>query len=132
MQKFFFWSWILLSLSISILFCSTNLPIRDDYFPAIQDNISSVIFLTGESIILSSITCIIIICINIKRIKVALISFITIISVLLFAYIFRSMFSLYLLIVEAFIIMMTVGLIHFFLTYYFGKITVLKSPVKIE
>lgn len=122
MKRFIFWGWLLLSLSVAVLICSFSLPIRDDYFPAIQDYISSCYFLSGVAIILSTVTCIATLFNNSKNWKATLIIVLTIICFFLFAYFFRLMLPIYLLLVEAFLIIIPVSLIHFLLTCFLRKL----------
>jgi O-antigen/teichoic acid export membrane protein len=116
-----FWCWIAFSFFFAIYICLNNLPIRDHYFPSIQDYIGSTFFLSGEAIILSSMTCILNIFIKTKKFKVALVSILTIILVLIFGYLFRDLLPLLLLIAVPFLIMITIGQIHFVLTYFIGE-----------
>ncbi|OYD57679.1 hypothetical protein CGZ90_13525 [Fictibacillus aquaticus] len=130
MKKFIFWSWILLSLTISTFVCLSSKPIRDEYFPSLLDYINSAFFLAGGAVMISSLSCIIFICFKNKRIKVALISVLVIIMAFYFVHVFQSMFSLYILIVEASFILFTVSSVHFFLTYFIGKTTLKISLIK--
>ncbi|RFU60826.1 hypothetical protein D0463_16040 [Bacillus sp. V59.32b] len=119
---YIFWGWIILSLFLSMFICSISLPIRDEYYPSIQDNISSIFFLSAGSVLLSSIINILNFLLKASsKVKLTISGILILAFLTIFSYLYWAMFPFSLLIIMAIIIIMVIGSIHFLLSCLLGK-----------
>ncbi|MGJ7913831.1 hypothetical protein [Neobacillus sp. LXY-1] len=122
MNRVIFGSWHFFSFALAIIVCTSNLPIRDDYFPAIQDYIDSLFFLVGLALILSIVTYVSNFWFSSNKIRFMLIVTVSIFLIYLFSYLFRSMIPPSFLITEALLIIAIVSSLHYWTTYFLGKL----------
>jgi len=117
-RKYFFWSWLLLSVFLSLTICLVNFPIRDlEYFPLL-DMIKSVLFLTGGVLLFSSIMSILLL---VRNIKTTIYLGIIMLFLIVFFGIQYSVLPLFILGPIFIILLFTIGLVHFIITYFIGK-----------
>jgi len=117
-RKYFFWSWLLLSLFFSFTICLANLPIHDLEYIPLLDMIRSVLFLTGGVLFFSSIMSILLL---VRNIRTTIYLGIIMLFLLVLWVIQYSVLPLFIFVPIFIILLFTIGLVHFLITYFIGK-----------
>ncbi|RKD25075.1 hypothetical protein BEP19_04435 [Ammoniphilus oxalaticus] len=113
MKKYLFGAYLLLSFIVALSICNANLPIEDE----MTNSLNSLRFLSGEAILLGSISSAGALFYKGRKERIILAIFTAVLLLLLYTILYSAWLTVYLRIAEGFFVLLIVGSIHYFISF---------------